>query len=184
VAAIGHSLRCEPRRRRLFTNSVGKRLFVANRAMESRGGLRWRESRLAVGDRRSGGFQRGFVGDGATLWWGRARKNVVHFHEQFQLSARTLWLEFSPILACVSTPREALVLAGAKLALRLDNPRRANHTACPVGSGIKNSDDLTASSAGCFSKWPWCDGAVRRWHGCWLRRMIRAVARWCSTETE
>ena len=114
----------EPRRRQIVYDSVGKRVFVANPAM----------NRVEVYADANPGFQSAIDApgassvdmsrDGGTLWVGTNTEELLAISAaSLQLSARYPMTGASPIPGVVfNRPLEALALAGGKIALRLRQP--------------------------------------------------------------
>jgi hypothetical protein len=142
----------EPRRRQIVYDSVGKRLFVANPAMnrvevyvDANPGLQ------SVIDA-PGASSVDLSGDGVTLWVGTSTEELLSISTgSLQISARYTMAGVSPIPGVVfNRPREAFALAGGKLALRLRQSGASESLLALWDSASKIATDLTPRAPGVF----------------------------------
>jgi hypothetical protein len=142
----------EPRRRQIVYDGVGKRLFVANPAM----------NRVEVYADANPGLQSvidapgassvDLSEDGATLWVGTSTEELLSIAtSSLQVSARYPMAGVSPIPGVVfNRPREALALAGGKLALRLRQSAASEFLLALWDPVSKSATDLTPRAPGVF----------------------------------
>jgi hypothetical protein len=142
----------EPRRRQIVYDSVGKRLFVANPAMNRVEVYVGVNPVLQSAIDAPGASSVDLSGDGATLWVGTSTEELLSIStSSLQLSARYPMAGVSPIPGVVfNRPREALVLAGGKLALRLRESAASESLLALWDPALKIATDLTPRAPGVF----------------------------------
>ena len=142
----------EPRRRQIVYDGVGKRLFVANPAMnrvevyaDANPGL---QSMIDA----PGASSVDLSGDGATLWVGTSTEELLSIStNSLQVIGRYPMAGVSPIPGVVfNRPREALALAGGKLALRLRQSAASESLLALWDAASKMATDLTPRAPGVF----------------------------------
>ena len=111
----------EPRRRQIIYDATGKRFFVANPAMNRVEVYADANPSLQSVIDAPGASSVDLSSDGATLWVGTNTEELLAIStSNLQVSARYPIAGLSPIPGAVfNRPKEALALAGGKLALRL-----------------------------------------------------------------
>ena len=142
----------EPRRRQIVYDSVGKRLFVANPAMNRVEVYADANPGLQSAIDAPGASSVDLSGDGATLWVGTSTEELLSIStSSLQLSARYPMAGVSPIPGVVfNRPREALTLAGGKLALRLRQSAASESLLALWDPASKIATDLTPRAPGVF----------------------------------
>src|SRR5579863_620248 len=142
----------EPRRREMVFDVVGKRLFVANPAMNRVEIYADANPGLQEAIDAPGASSVDLSGDGATLWVGTGTEELLSIStSSLQVSARYPIAGVSPIPGVVfDRPREAVVLAGGKLALRLRQSAASESLLALWDPASKSTTDLTPRAPGVF----------------------------------
>ncbi|HTA57019.1 MAG TPA: IPT/TIG domain-containing protein [Candidatus Baltobacteraceae bacterium] len=142
----------EPRRRQIVYDSAGKRLFVANPAMNRVEVYAGGNPGLLAAIDAPGASSVDLSGDGATLWVGTSTEELLSIStSSLQVSTRYPMAGVSPIPGVVfDRPREAVVLAGGKLALRLRQSAASESLLALWDPASKIATDLTPRAPGVF----------------------------------
>jgi IPT/TIG domain len=142
----------EPRRRQIVYDSAGKRLFVANPAMNRVEVYTDANPGLQSVIEAPGASSVDLSGDGTTLWVGTSTEELLSIStSSLQVSGRYPITGVSPIPGVVfNRPREALVLAGGKLALRLRQSAASESLLALWDPVSRIATDLTPRAPGVF----------------------------------
>ncbi|HET6932937.1 MAG TPA: IPT/TIG domain-containing protein [Candidatus Acidoferrum sp.] len=142
----------EPRRRQIVYDGVGKRLFVANPAMNRVEIYADANPALQAVIDAPGASSVDLSSDGAMLWVGTSTEELLGAStSSLQVIARHPMGGVSPIPGVVfNRPREALVLAGGKLALRLRQSAASESLLALWDPTSKIATDLTPRAPSVF----------------------------------
>jgi IPT/TIG domain len=142
----------EPRRRQIVFDAAGKRLFVANPAMNRVEVYADANPGLQAEIDAPGASSVDLSADGATLWVGTDTEEVVAVSTaSLQVIARYPMAGLSPIPGIVfNRPTEALPLAGGKLALRLRQSAASESLLALWDPASNTATDLTPRAPAVF----------------------------------
>ncbi len=136
----------EPRRRQIVYDSVGKRFFVANPAMNRIEVYSEANPALQSVIDAPGASSVDLSSDGTTLWVGTALEEILSIAtSSLQVNARYPMAGLTPIPGVVfNRPKEALALANGKVALRLRQSSASESLLALWEPGSNTATDLTS----------------------------------------